>query len=291
MQKIKFKKYIRFFLTLIFLFGGFLSFANASTLNISPEGGSYSVGDIIVLKILVTSPSESINAVSSKLRFTQDNLSMTSVSKSGSIISIWAQEPTFSNAAGSVSFEGITLGGYTGNGATVVTMTMRATKEGTAMVNFVSGAVLANDGQGTNTLKGQNEAVFNIGPAKIKEIAPTETPKQDFKEKIKEAIEPAVQDVKKIDTTNKVQYIIIGINPIYTYMIIAWVVLLFLILYLYFHYKYKVKRKIEEAKKIAKESFKIIKEDEKENSIKTLDHDIDDAQKVIIDTMNEIEKM
>lgn len=293
MQKIKFKKILNFFCALILILGSSFSFANASTLRISPEAGSYNVGDTINVKIMVASPNQSINAVSSRLNFSQENLSLTSISKSGSIITIWAQEPTFSNAAGSASFEGVSLGGYTGNGATVVSMSFRAKAEGRASINFTSGAVLANDGEGTNTLTGQNEAVFVIGPAPVYNDTEPKNPVQEIKEKIKEVVSPKTEDKQNevIKEIRVIEYRMVSLNPIYVYMIIGWVLLLFLFIFLYLRYRFKVKKRIHDAEEIVEESFEIFKEDEKEKSIKTLDRDFDDAEKVIMDTMKDIEKM
>ncbi len=298
MQKIKFKKILIFICALIFILSSSFSVVNASTLRISPEAGSYSVGDTIYVKVMVSSPNESINAVSSRLNFSQENLSLISISKSGSIISIWAQEPTFSNAAGSASFEGVTLGGYTGSGATVVSLSFRARAEGRASINFTSGAVLANDGEGTNTLTGQNEATFIIGPAPVTaNTEPTNTePKntvQEIKEKIKEVVQtkPENKPGEVIKEIHTIEYRMVRLDPMYVYMIIAWVALLFVVLYLYIRYKIKVKKRIKDVEGIIEESFEIFKEDEKEKSIKTLDRDFDDAEKVIIDKMKDIEKM
>ncbi len=290
MQKIKFKKIFKFVFTVTLILSGLFSFANASTLRLTPEGGTYNVGDTIYVKVMVSSPSQSINAVSARLNFSQENLALNSLSKSGSIISLWAQEPTFSNAAGSASFEGVSLGGYTGNGATVISMAFRAKSVGTASINFTSGSVLANDGEGTNTLSGQNEATFTINPAP--EVVPKNTV-QEIKEKIKEVVTPK-NDVDKneiIKEIHTIEYRMVRLNPVYVYMIIIWVLLLFLFIYLYLRYRFKVKKRIHDAEEIVEESFEIFKEDEKEKSIKTLDRDFDDAEKVIIDTMKDIEKM
>ncbi len=275
-----------FFALFLFLINCGVVFS--ATLNFVPEGGSYKVGDIVSIKVLVSSPADAVNAVSSRIKFTQDNLSLISISKSESIISLWAQEPTFSNGAGTASFEGIALSAYTGSGANIVTLNFRANKEGSANVNFVAASVLANDGQGTNILTGTNEASFNIVPAPIKEVLPTDNKPKTPKEIIEDAITP------KIDQTDPKE------SPIYYYvseidyssiiLICVWVALIFALMYLYLRYRYSTQKKLEEAKKIAQKSFQILKEDLKHNK-NSLESDIYDAEKVIIDNIDDIEKI
>ncbi len=290
MLKIKFLKLNK----VIFLaFATFLisaSSVSASNLLLTPEGGSYNVGDAIVVKLLVVSPNESINAVSSRLRFTQDNLSLVSISKAGSIISLWAQEPTFSNTAGTASFEGVTLGGYTGSGATVVNLTFRAKSTGIGIVNFISGSVLANDGAGTNTLKSMNEASFNIAPA-AEVTTPTKPEPKEIKDIIKEAVTPKT-DISENPATQTVFYSYIHkFDTGSILLLFIWVFLIFSLLYIYLRYRYKVDQKLEETKRIARKSFAILKEDIKEKHGSAIESDIYDAEKVIMDKIDDIEKM
>src|SRR3989344_808049 len=100
----------------------------AAFLSLSPASGTYSVGDRITVKILVSSSDASINAVSGAL--------------------------SFSNTTGTVNFEGVALAGFQGNAGTLVTMTFRALKAGSGAISFQSGQVLANDGQGTDITSG-----------------------------------------------------------------------------------------------------------------------------------------
>lgn len=137
--------------------------AHAATISVVPASGSYAVGDAITARIAV-STDVSVNAVSASLSFSNDTLSLLSISKSGSFLSFWAQEPSYSNANGTASLEGVSLGtGYTGTNGTVVTLTFRAKAAGDASVSFDSASVLANDGQGTDVTNARNGAAFTIG--------------------------------------------------------------------------------------------------------------------------------
>src|SRR4051812_20692477 len=81
--------------------------AHANTLGLSPDSGSYTVGKTFPVSVYVTSTAQSVNAVSGTLSFPTDKLQVVSISKASSILTLWVSEPSFSNVAGSVSFEGV----------------------------------------------------------------------------------------------------------------------------------------------------------------------------------------
>lgn len=150
--------------------------ADAATMSLSPYSGSYKVGQTFSVSVYVGSSDQAMNAVSGAVSFSRDVLEITSLSKSGSILNLWVQEPSFSNSNGSINFEGVVYNpGYTGNSGKILTVTFRAKAEGTASVSFSSGSVLANDGEGTNILTGLGKATFTIGPGTPVEKPPTTT--------------------------------------------------------------------------------------------------------------------
>lgn len=138
--------------------------ATAATLSFSEPAASYSVGQTFSVSVYAGSGDQAMNAASGVISFPWDKLEVVSLSKTGSIFSLWVQEPSFSNSAGTVSFEGIILNpGFTGASGKILTITFRAKTAGTANLSFSSGSVLANDGTGTNILTGSRVAVVNIG--------------------------------------------------------------------------------------------------------------------------------
>lgn len=148
--------------------------ASAATLSASPTSSTVSVGDTVSVYVVVSSVDRAMNAVSSTLSFPSDIFEVTSVSKNNSIITLWVQEPSFSNSAGTISFEGVVLNpGFTGASGRVITATLRAKSEGTARLLFSSGSVLANDGQGTEILTGSSGATITVGkPSAAPQPAP-----------------------------------------------------------------------------------------------------------------------
>lgn len=158
-QSLKFLKKTIYFLSFFILFFA-ASHSLAATLYFSPSSGSKQVGKNFSVSVYVSSAEQAMNAASGNIQVSS-NLEIVSVSKSGSIFSLWAQEPSFS--AGAATFEGIVLNpGYTGANGKIITVTLKPTSAGAASIEFSSAAVLANDGSGTNILTSFGEANFMV---------------------------------------------------------------------------------------------------------------------------------
>src|SRR3989344_3988229 len=113
--------------------------AHAATLNFSPPSGSYNAGSTFSVNVTVESSDQAMNAASGVVSFPWDKLEVVSISKTGSIFSLWPAEPSFSNSAGTVSFEGVALNpGYTGAGGKILTITFPGRNTGQASFNFSS---------------------------------------------------------------------------------------------------------------------------------------------------------
>lgn len=156
----------------------------AATLRLTPGTGVYTTGGTFTVSVVVDSAGKSINAAEGTLSFDPDQLAVVSASRGNSIFSLWVTEPSFSNSAGTVSFSGGSPAGYSGSAGTVMAVTFRAKTAGTARLTFNQGAVLANDGKGTNVLTNMSSASYTIGAQNstpqaevIEYVAPANTPK------------------------------------------------------------------------------------------------------------------
>lgn len=136
----------------------------AATLSLSPIDTTVRAGSTITEVALVSSPTQALNAVSGTIFFPADLLQVVSVSKTNSILSLWVQEPAFSNANGTITFAGVVPNpGYIGTRGTVLSIQFRSRKEGVANVTFTSASeVLANDGNGTNILTATQSATITV---------------------------------------------------------------------------------------------------------------------------------
>lgn len=141
---------------------------SAATLSLSPSTITVHVGDTFSVSTRVESVAEAINAVSTHISFPKQLVQASGISKNGSVLNFWVQEPTISNNTGVVSFEGVVLNpGYKGASGKIATVSFRALKEGVADITMTQSAVLANDGQGTNVLSKTIPTKIIISPAVI----------------------------------------------------------------------------------------------------------------------------
>ena len=139
------------------------TFALAATISFIPAMGSFSVGSIITVSVLAGSDGTALNAVSGVVAFPNDMLEVVSINKSQSIVSLWVQEPFFSNAAGTINFEGIILNpGYSGANGKVINVNFRVKSIGVASLSFNAGSILANDGSGTEILSSRGDAQYKL---------------------------------------------------------------------------------------------------------------------------------
>ncbi len=167
----------------IFLFLGFSIFlifgaraANAATLYFSPSSGNFSVGNILTVNILVNTENADINNAEATVNFPSGLLEIVSISKSGSIFTLWVEDPTFSNNAGTLSFNGgLPTPGFNSTNGKILSAVFRVKRAGSATVAFSSPAVRANDGYGTNVFRVGAQAQFNL----ISEERPTPPPTEE----------------------------------------------------------------------------------------------------------------
>jgi len=132
-----------------------VSIVHAASLQLSPASGSYAVDQTFAVTVSVSSADRAMNSVSGVVTFPTDSLEVSSISKTGSILNLWVQEPSFSNAGGTVNFEGIVLNpGFTGSNGKIITITFKVKARAAASLALTSATVLANDGKGTNILAG-----------------------------------------------------------------------------------------------------------------------------------------
>ncbi len=159
-------KFLRLgFAIALFFFFSALGSGNvfAANLTVSPSSVSTKVGKTFTVDIIVNNNIEAINAVSALVSYPSDALSITSVSKTGSFISLWAEEPIFSNEKGTLSLEGVALNpGFSKATGKVISVTFKALQEGNVSISIKSGSVLANDGNATDVLKTTGAAFVYI---------------------------------------------------------------------------------------------------------------------------------
>jgi hypothetical protein len=143
----------------------------------------YQVGNTFTARAQIATQGQSVNAAEGTIKFNPNELSVVSVTRSGSIFNLWVTEPAFSNSAGTVNFSGGVPTGYSGSVGNVLSITFRVTNAGSPRVTFTDGSVLANDGRGTNVLTSMTGGSYTAQAASaapvaevIEYVAPANTP-------------------------------------------------------------------------------------------------------------------
>lgn len=175
------KKNRRYLLVCLAIFFFFLSgipnlpSANAAgaSLFLAPASGTFVIGDKFTVTVRVATGGQAVNAAEGVVNFDKNYLEVAGVSKSGSIFSLWTSEPGANQSAGTVSFGGgLPPPGYSGQSGKIISITFKAKAVGTGNVRFSSGAVLANDGKGTNILESLGSANFKVAAKEVAEKEP-----------------------------------------------------------------------------------------------------------------------
>lgn len=145
--------------------------AAGASLYLSPSSGTYVIGGSFTISVKVNSGGDGINAAEGSISYDKDLIDATAVSNAGSIFPFWTTQPVIS--AGTVRFGGgLPPPAYSGASGHIIKITFKTKKAGQASVRFTSGAVLANDGKGTNILASMGSANYTISPK-------VEAPKDD----------------------------------------------------------------------------------------------------------------
>jgi hypothetical protein len=148
----------------LILQGSNFASAAGAGLGVSVDKKQIAVGESFAVDIVVSTKDQAANAVSGTFSFSESLVEVQSISKNTTIIDLWTVEPA--RARNKISFEGIILNpGYQGERGRIFTVNMRAKRTGTINFNFSEGAILANDGQGTNILTYLGTNKITVVPA------------------------------------------------------------------------------------------------------------------------------
>jgi len=170
LQIIKNKNKVIIFISLVLALG-FYFFTNetmAAVLYLEPGEASYYQEDVFIVKVKLDTEEERINALKVELTFPQDKLEVVDVSRGDSVLSLWPEEPTYSNLEGKISFIGGIPLGFEGQGK-IVSIPFRVISseepETLAEITFQEGSrVLLNDRLGTEASLTLQKAIFTFFP-------------------------------------------------------------------------------------------------------------------------------
>ncbi len=138
--------------TQLFLFPALLFLSlpaavSAATISLQATPTSVGVSDVVRVSVLLDS-TIATNAFSGTLLYSADALEPVAVSDGSSIINLWITHPVVSVSGASITFAGITPGGFSGTGGMLFSVLFRAKTSGAAHVSLKDIEVLRNDGAG-----------------------------------------------------------------------------------------------------------------------------------------------
>lgn len=156
------KKYSIFIYVFVLFFYAQIAFA--ADIFLGSDKSEVRVNDTFAVTVFINSAGVPVNSAEGTLSFPNDLLSVESVSMSGSVFSIWVEQPTFSNNAGIVSFNGGSPNpGFNGARGAVLRVNFKAKEKGAAVLSFNGASVYANDGLGTDVTSGRRGTSVIIG--------------------------------------------------------------------------------------------------------------------------------
>jgi hypothetical protein len=131
----------------------------------SPANQTVIEGSTFELSVYIDTKSQSVGTMELFIKYPQDLLEIVSPSAGQSLIQLWLQPPTYSNADGVAHFVGLIPNGVTTESGLITTITFRALTTGSATVSFSSDSqVLANDGLGTLVDTAFGRAQYTVTP-------------------------------------------------------------------------------------------------------------------------------
>jgi hypothetical protein len=136
-------------------------YTHAADILMAPATGNYSVGQTFTVAVRVSPAGSSINAVEAGLKFNPAVLSVVSVSKEGSVFSLWTTEPAFSNTAGTITFGGGSPAPFTAQ-SNLLNVTFRTLAAGSGSLSVANASVLAADGRGTDVFKNGSTGAYAV---------------------------------------------------------------------------------------------------------------------------------
>lgn len=155
------KKHIRTILCVVLLFAP--TIASAATVSLRAIPVKVGVGDIVRIDVLLASVLPT-NAFSGTVSYSRTTLEPVAISDGNSIVNLWITHPAVPESGSSISFAGITPGGFYGNNGLLFSILFRTKVAGTANISLGDIEILRNDGTGGREPTTATQLTLSIGP-------------------------------------------------------------------------------------------------------------------------------
>lgn len=135
-----------------------------ASLYVSPAHGTFGIGSTFEVGVYVNTGGNSVNALRVDLAFPPDKLQIVSPSLGTSVIPFWVVQPTFSNSAGTIFFEGgVPPPGLNTSGGLISTVVFRVIGTGQATIGIRdSSRIYPADGNGAIVLGARADGLYQL---------------------------------------------------------------------------------------------------------------------------------
>lgn len=149
-----------------------VALAAQGSLFLVPATGSFLVGDTTTIQVYANADGTPVTAAEAELSFNPALVDVVALSTAGSALTLWSEEPTFTADEGRIRFSGSPDRSFTQNNALLMSATLRFKAAGEHRIQLTSGALLANDGKGSNIIATLGSGVYT---AEVREATQSET--------------------------------------------------------------------------------------------------------------------
>jgi len=147
----------------------------ASTIDITPKVGTYVVGDDIVLRVVVTSAECPLIGVEASIEYDPKEVTVTSVSREGSLLTSWTQEPSINEEIGEILFGGTLATSTPLTDGLMLTIHARPLRVGEMRMSFKNESAI-HEGSGGNILTGFTSGKYRINPKELGDLSVVSVP-------------------------------------------------------------------------------------------------------------------
>lgn len=150
----------------------FVSFG--AELSVLPDDDHFYIGKDFLVEVVINPEGESLNAISGLIVFEERMLEIKEVRDGNSALNFWIEKPAI-NDSGSVSFSGITPGGFAQGENILFTLIFSPKSEGKTKIGFDKIQVLRNDGSGTSAdIEIKNLEFFTKNEKRSRQVVPVD---------------------------------------------------------------------------------------------------------------------
>lgn len=136
---------------IIFLFFFLIqpSLSDAASLFFEVTQPQYSVGDLGTVDVYLDTDGQTVNTVSGSVKLSNYSGSQIDILDGNSFLLFWIERPNWSVENQSISFSGITPGGFSGSSIFLFSFNLHPENTSPIKLDFENSSVLLHDGQGT----------------------------------------------------------------------------------------------------------------------------------------------